>query len=341
MMKLIMMAAVLVGTFASQTAQAQTTSPIGRNPPVPDYPAAQRLVEAYRGRGLPPAESIEQIYARGLAPTVANITVVRNWLAGPGEPESKVALVRLLGSLYNRQTPPGTQLAIARDIRSQTQSGNRAVALAAVQTFARLGYQNDLVAVLDEARTRGLINDDDYAQEVALALPLAPASVQPALAARLAEKDNAFGAEVLASTVTSPGDVKRIAPAAAATLRDYMLRREPVMPIALGNFGLGDGGRYAEWLHTVAMLEEASGKRTYTDAVWTRMNDERTDPRKILGFMTAPEGKKFISTQGNKGAFAKAAQRASAYARQFPGHPVMSPLTESLELSLRRSIDSQ
>jgi hypothetical protein len=333
-MRLFLMAAALAGVLSTQFAQAQAPSPIGRAAPEPAYEVTQRLVDAYRGRSVPPTALVEQLYARGLAPTPANIATVRGWLAGAGGPESKVALVRLLGSLYSGQVAPATRLAIARDVRSHVQSGDRGVALAAVQTFARLGYQNDLLAVLEDARSRGLITDDDYAQEVALALPLAPRSSQPALAARLAEKNNAFGAQVLASTLTSPDDVGKIAPAAAAALREYMVQREPVLPIALGNFGLGDGGRYAEWLHTVAMLEQASGKRAYADAIWARLNDEKTDPRKILGFMTAPEGQAFIRAHGGGAAFARPAERARAYAAQFPGHPVMAPLTQGLERAL-------
>jgi hypothetical protein len=337
-MKRFVMAAVTAGVLATGFAQAQVqagvTSPLGRTVSEPAYTVTQKVADGYRGRGAPAAGVVEQLYARGLAPTPANIALVRGWLAGAGGPDYKVAVIRLLGSLYRSDAPAATRLGMARDIRAQVQSGDRRVALAAVQTFARLGFQNDLPDVLDDARVRGIIDDDDYAQEVALALPLAPPGRQPALAAKLAEKNNAFGAQVLASTLTTPAEVARIAPAAAATLRDYMAGREPVLSVALGNFGLGDGGRYAEWLHTVAMLEEASGKRSYAQAVWARLNDENTDPRKILGFMTAPEGQAFIRTQGGGAAFARPAERARAYAAQFPDHPVMAPLTQSMEHAL-------
>jgi hypothetical protein len=333
-MKPIILGLVLATTLPSPAAHAQTASPIGRDAAAPSYAASQRVIDAYRGRSVPPAATIEQLYAKGLEPTAPNIAAVRAWLGGTGSADHKVALVRLLGSLYAEQVPAPLKLAIARDVRTQIQSGDRRVALAAVQTFARLGYQTALLSVLDEARARALITDDDYAQEVALALPLAPRDAQAVLAQKLVAKDNAFGAQVLASTLTSPEEVGKIAPQAAAGLRDYLQGREPVLPVALGQFGLGDGGRYAEWLHTLALLEQSSGKRPYAEAVWARLNDERTDPRNLLGFLTAPEGKAFIQSQGRSASFTRPAQRAAAYARQFPGHPVMSPLTQSLEHAL-------
>lgn len=338
-MKSFMITIVLTAGLTPPAGHGQVASPIGRSASVPSYAASQRVFDAYRGRTVPPAATIEQLYAQGLEPTPANIAAVRAWLGGAASADHKIALVRLLGSLYGEKLPEPLKLAIARDVRGQIQSGRRRVALTAVQTFARLAYQPDLPGVLEEARSRSLITDDDYAQEIALALPLAPRDAQTMLAQKLVAKDNAFGVQVLASTLTSPEEVAKISPQAAVGLRDYLEGREPVLPVAIGQFGLGDGGRYAEWLHTLALLEQSSGKRTYADAVWARLNDERTDPRKILGFLTAPEGKAFIRSQGRGASFTRPAQRAATFARQFPGHPVMSPLTQSLEHALAQPAD--
>jgi hypothetical protein len=333
-MKTIISTLALVAGIVMHPASAQSASPIGRSASAPDYAASQRIIDAYRGKSLPPAEKIEQLYARGLQPSPANIGTVRGWLAAQGSVYQKVATIRLLGSLFRDDSAPVLNLAIARDLRMQIRSGEARIALAAVQTFSRLGYQPELIGVLDEARARTLITDDDYAQEIALALPLAPAGAQPALAQKLAEKNNAFGAQVLAATVTTPEEAGRIAPQAAASLRDYMIAREPVLPMALGQFGLSDGGRYAEWLHTVAMFEQVSGKRSYAEAVWARLDNEGTDPRKILGFLTAPEGQAFVKVQGKSPKFARPAQRAAAFARQFPGHPVIEPLSQGIQYIL-------
>ncbi len=330
-MKPIISALALVASIVFPLAIAQSVSPIGRSGPAPDYASSQRIVDAHRGKSLPTAAKIEQLYARGLQPSPANISTVRGWLAAQGNTDQKVATIRLLGSLFRENGAAALNLAIARDIRTQTRSGDASIALAAVQTFSRLGYQPELIAVLDEARARKLITEDDYAQEIALALPLAPVGAQPALAQKLAENNNAFGAQVLAATVTTLEEAGRIAHQAAAALRNYMIAREPVLPMALGDFGLGDGGRYAEWLHTLAMFEQVSGQRSYAEAVWTRLDNEATDPRKILGFLTAPEGQAFVKAQGKSPRFARSAQRAAAFARQFPGHPVMEPLSQGIQ----------
>jgi hypothetical protein len=102
------------------------------------------------------------------------------------------------------------------------------------------------------------------------------------------------------------------------------------MPKAMGEFGINDGGRWAEWLHLTALLEQATGLSSYDEAVWKRLNDERTDPRKLLGFLTSSEGTAFTRKLGSRSAFARPVQRAAEFTHQFPGHPTLAPMTSGM-----------
>jgi hypothetical protein len=65
-------------------------------------------------------------------------------------------------------------------------------------------------------------------------------------------------------------------------------------------------------------------------AVWERLNDERTDPRKLLGFLTSTEGTAFTRKLGSRGAFTRPVQRAAEFSRQFPGHATLAPMARGM-----------
>jgi hypothetical protein len=75
--------------------------------------------------------------------------------------------------------------------------------VAAIQTYARLGFQPDTIEILEFGLARKLIGDDDFSQELALGLPLVPRHLQAGYAHRLEDKNTAFGAEALALTLVS------------------------------------------------------------------------------------------------------------------------------------------
>lgn len=305
--------------------------------PVVDYAGAQKLMDVYsakKTRSVGDAGTLEIIQAKGLKPTAGNVATVQRLLAGTADPETRVNLIRLLGSLHTPDDRSGQNPAIARSLKSLIYNGDRKVALVALQTYSRTGYQPDGIEMLDYGLNNKLISEDDYCQELVLGLPFAPGHAQLAAASRLTAKNNVFGAQVLALTINQRSIIAKIAPESRMLLLGYLQKREPVMPVAVGEFGINDGGRYAEWLDTVALLTEASGESSYANVVLAHLNDERVDPRKILGYMTSPEGKQFMNGVGRRAAFTRAAQRASALAEQFPGHPVFAPMAQDIRVSL-------
>jgi hypothetical protein len=327
-MNRILHSLIAVAVLSCHTAGA--SAQIARTPAAPDYTATQKVLDAHRANPRPPARVIENVYARGLAPTADNIAVARRWLTASADSDSRVAALRLLGSLYRPDDPARLNATLARDVKTYAYGADRKVALTAVQTYARMGHQPDAVALLEHARAQKIIGRDDYAQELAIALALLPPSGQAEHAARLARSGSAFGAQVLALTFSSEADVARLTPEAARHLLGYMHGQEPSMPKATGEFGLNDGGRWAEWLHLTALLEQATGLSSYDEAVWTRLNDERTDPRKLLGFLTSTEGTAFTRKVGSHSAFARPVQRVTEFSRQFPGHPTLAPTARGM-----------
>lgn len=303
----------------------------------PDYAAAQRLLDRYSVGATAvtnAAETIGTIHAKGLKPTAANIDTVLRLLASTVDVETKVELIRLLGSLHTPSGATGSNELVARTVKGFVYSGDRKIALAAIQTYARIDYQPDRTQLLDDGLRNGILDEDSYCQELALFIPIEPPAAQYAAAQRLLGKNNAFGADVLAMTIGNTYVIKSIAPETRQLLLAYLQKQEPRMPPPIGEFGLIDGSRYAGWLAAVALLSEASGKASYADVVLAHLNDRRVDPRKILGFMTSAEGKRFVKRVGHRAPFGQAAANVALLAGQFPGHPFFAPLAEDVKATL-------
>lgn len=333
-MKLHTLAALWCAVIVTTNACAEPGNHVLRRPP-PD-PGAQVLFDSVKRPGPRTADPrvFAEVYAKGLAPTESNVIAVQDLLARSTNSAVRTNLVRLLGSLYSPNDESKRNHAIAATLRGLVRGSDRAVALTALQTFARLGYQPDSIELLDYGLNKQLIPEDAYSQELALAVPLFPSDIQLTAASKLRAHNNDFGAKVLALTISNRDAVSKIAPPARTVLMSYLREHEPQMPTALGYFGLLDAEQYAQWLEAVSLLDEASGTRSYQAAVFERLNNERTDPRKILGFLTSANGKKFIHAVGSKRPFANAAGRAVAFAAQFPGHPVLEPMAQDLQQTL-------
>jgi hypothetical protein len=323
-----------------------TTSLLAAPPPLdqrtpdhrtPDYAKAQALLDEYSRKTNPTVEDgvrIGVVNATGLKPTSENVLTVQRLLANTAQRETKIRLIRLLGSLYTYNNESGQNVAITNSLRSHISSTDTEIARTALYAYSAIGVQSDWVDMLDLELKKGILTDDAYSQELALGMAAAPAPAQITAASRLAAKNSAFGAEVLASSLHSKNDVQKLAPESRKILLEFLQRRAPVMPTAIGEYSMGSGLTYARWLELLALLTEFAGQGIYAQTIFVHLNAPNADPRNILGYLTSPQGERFMKSIGQRSTFAPASAKALALAKQFPSNRLFSHLGEHLEKSL-------
>jgi hypothetical protein len=169
-----------------------------------------------------------------------------------------------------------------------------------------------------------LITQESYARELAVQLPYLDVSRQPVIVERIARLHPELAAGVLANQVGEPTQFSRLGPETRIRVLALLRQNEPVMPRENGRYGLLSAENYAVWLHAVALLTEATGGPTYLQAVLSVLENDRTDARKALAFLSTTEGKGLIRRVGLRAPFAKATGRALDHAARFPGNPTMT-----------------
>lgn len=263
---------------------------------------------------------LSRVHAQGVSPTKTNITSLRNLLGGKLSDGERVIVVKIIGEMYTLDDSAGFNSAIERDIRSHIYSGAREVARAAIFSFSRMGYFEDSLSVLAYAREKKLIGIDEYFGEIAHALPNAPKYRQNELVSILATEDNPYGIEVVTMHIVHPVASSGLYPETLLSLEKLLARNEPNFPLALGQFGYNDAFRLTEWLHARAALHVRLGRGTYSGFVLSYLNAPKTDARKILAFLSSPEGGKMIAGVGRREPFDAAMAKAKRYVESFPGH---------------------
>lgn len=294
--------------------------------------AAQKLLKSFNSSAAIAAQRIElleQVDSAGLPPNAGNVSDVRRLLSSKVSSEEKVALVRILAGMHTYDDQAGQNSVIAADMRRMAQLGDKSVARAATLSYSRMGYHADLADVLAQARTKGVVTIDEYFGELAHGLPYAPAHAQGELAALLAKGDNDYAAKILAESACHPEIDAMLYPEVRNSILALLIRREPAMSPALGEFGYVDAIFYVTWLKAVATLTEATGGRPYAEVVMAHLKDSKTDPRKLIAFLESEDGKRLMATIGKK-QLASAVARAIAYARAFPDHPLMKPMADEI-----------
>jgi hypothetical protein len=312
-------------------------APLPPNPPVPDYAKAQSMLDEYARKTNPTVEdgvTIGVINAVGLQPTSANVMTVQRLLSRTAQRETKIRLIRLLGSLYTYDNASSQNVVIANSLKGHISSGDAEVARTALYAYSRIAAEPDWVDVLDLGLRKGILTEDSYSQELALGVAVAPARVQIAAASRLAAKNSAFGAQVLAMSFNDKINVEKVAPEARETLIGFLLRQEPIMPMAIGQYSIGAGLTYARWLESLALFMESAGHDSYSETVLTHLNAPNADPRNILGYLTSPQGRQFMKLIGQRSMFVQASAKAIAFTKQFPSNRQFSGMRELLEKSL-------
>jgi hypothetical protein len=286
---------------------------------------AQKLLSQYttrfRNSGQEGRMLLDAI--QGLAQTAENVQAVRSLLASNVTAEERVGLARILGRLYTYDNKTGLNAVIAQDLRNLVYTGSKEVAGAAVLAFSRLAYFKDSQTVLRYAKDNGYIDADAYYGELAHLFPFAPPNDQLGLVSEIKSDKNRYATDILASQL---GDAQILAtsfPETQRALKQYLEENEPDMPPALGEYDVIDAIRYVYWLHAVAALSASTRDASYSEMVFAHLNGDKTDPRKIMAFLSSSRGKIFISNVGRKALFEDALKRVTLYSMQLPQNALM------------------
>jgi hypothetical protein len=330
-MKAALIAAIL---FFANSGLALAQSGNGR-PTTPQQTAeAQNLYEQYnakyRNKGADARQVLDGVYANGLAKTAENVKSIRASLASNVTKDEKVALVRILGSLYTYDDRTKMNNAIAQDLRGMAHSDDKDIARAATLSFSRLGYFQDSPDVLLNARNKSFIEVNEYYGELAHMVRNAPVNDQLNLVSKIKSGKSRYAAEILAFVAQDKEASKKIYPETKKLIQSCLEENEPGFAQATGEFSLTNAIQYATWLHAVATLKSDTSNVKYGDIVFSFLNDEKTEPRKIMAFLSSSEGKSFIQGIGQKGQFGNALQRISLYSKQYPQNFIMKDLVQDI-----------
>jgi hypothetical protein len=307
-----------------------------------DPAGAQKLLERIRpvaGARRVDEGTIIRLQNLGPAPTAANVARVVELLHAVGTEESTAFLIRLLASMYVPNGRPDTNATIIKTLKSYIFGRDPKLATGALIAYSRTGYQSTLLADLDYGLKRGLIDETSYSQELALDFATMPPEMQYDAAQRLSAKNNAFGADVLASCIHSPETIARMLPRTREVLQSLLARHEPEVSKAVGEFGIVDVIRYGEWLEAMSLLSEAQGDESRTKFVFSRLGKSDTDPRKVLAYLSSPDGARFIQAAGSRAALAPLVARAREPAFHQPSHATIGQMTHQMNEWLKQLKD--
>jgi len=198
-----------------------------------------------------------------LPATKENAAAVLALLRSNVSRDEKVLLIRVAGAqvveLDDRQAKADIQ-----DFLSGLAKGAEDPVLrnAAALMYSRMGYSSDSLAVLARAHAKGDIGDNNYFDDLAHLLPDAPTVVdQRNILKLLADGNNGFSREVLASLLVNREIIKGLAPAAVTDAMAILAPNEPTFSDDPTRISGVDVIRYGYWMSAVVGLTaQATGE---------------------------------------------------------------------------------
>lgn len=197
-------------------------------------------------------------------------------------------------------------------------------------SYSRLGYFPDTEDMLLHLKDTGVIDNEGYYGELAHILPFAPAHAQMDLLSKITMGKDKYATEILAFLPNNPDNVQRLYPETKQRLLAYLQEDEPGFGTETGVFGLTDAVRYTTWLHSIATLTRETTSAKYSDVVLNHLNNEKTDPRKIMAFLISAEGKYLINELGRPELFENARKRITQYSKQHPQNEMMRDAVQEI-----------
>ncbi len=269
------------------------------------------------------AAELMRAHTAGLPASTQNIQAVRQALTQKLTDEETVMLIRILGSMASPDKKTAEQSALMGDLKGFTNSGKKEIARAATFATSRAGYSDEVTQILKKARDSKTLSDDEYFGELSHLVSVAPKHAQQEILTTLAKARNEYSIDILTSQLADKKLVGSLTPETQRAALLLLKENEPHFPIAIGRYGMTDGFRYISWLRSYAVLQGAVQQKTYNDVVLYELNSVKTDPRKVLAFLSSPEGDQFMSEIGRRAPIQPSLSKARAYSDSFPGNQMV------------------
>jgi hypothetical protein len=262
--------------------------------------------------------------------TAQFVTTVRSLLKDADKDE-KMALIRILGSLYAPDDATGCNSDILLDLRMLAGDSNKEVARMAVLTFTRVGFFPGADSLLRSAFQSELLSADDYHGELARLVLVVPPESQQSMLAELRIGSSAQASDKLAEAITrNPAAADALSVDARAALVEIFRAAEPGFAQPPWAFELVDATRYNRWLRAMARVEGAGVGASADSAIVARLSQPDTDPRKVLAYLLTPEASALVEAAAPGSSVEGLAQIASRYAAQMPGNSVLSQVMRGI-----------
>lgn len=289
----------------------------------------------YKGTGVEGSKLLEKVESAGLDKNTENVNYIRQAMASVSGESEKSSLTRVLASLHSFDNASSMNKNIEDDVRILAFSSGVELPRAAIFSYSRMGYFQDSLAVLSHGKAKGLLKDDEYFGELSHLLPYASPAGQAAIMFALKNSRNQYAAEILAAQIPQITAAGKLPSDIQIALKSVLSEQEPVMPMAIAAFGYRESFRYSNWLHAIATLESNGNQVAYNQFIFSKLNSKDIDSRKILAFLTSPEGKAFISNVGIKSSFKNILQKITLYSTSAQNNPLA---IESIS-EVKKSVD--
>jgi hypothetical protein len=234
-------------------------------------------------------------------------------------------MIRVLGSLYNRNNTTGFNSEIAFDLKALARDGSNQVAGAAAVEYANLEYRPDTDQVLRAAMKSGALDENSYYRELAHLIPSSPSDKRKEYLSEILHSRNSLARDVLVMALNSEQEFN-----AASFLRssddmaELLRSNEPQFDYGVGLYGGVDAIRYREWLKASATIENRKSGRNVEDIVIAKLSEPGTDPRKIMGYLSGPDAASMLASAPLDSAIQPLVTTAERHARQNPGNQYMA-----------------
>lgn len=251
---------------------------------------AQQLWEGYRASAGGPGgkDALEQIAAvRTLPATKENAAAVLGLLRSNVSRDEKVLLIRIAGAQFLDLDDKQARADI-QGFLSGLAMGTEGPVLgnAAALMYSRMGYFSDSLAVMARAHAKGYIGDDDYFGDLAHILPGAPTAVdQRNILKLLADGNNSFSREVLASLLRNRDLGKLMAPAAVTDALALLAANEPTFSNSQTTISGSDVFRYADWMSAVVGLTAQTTGEPERLVMARLLKIDGVNPKTLIGVL--------------------------------------------------------